>query len=101
MAGLLGSLYTGNTGLHASSIGVSVVGDNIANANTTGFKTSRAHFEDLISEFIVGATGSNQLGRGVNLQRIEKLFAQGSFQNTGIPTDLGISGDGFFILNGT
>ncbi|MEZ4432988.1 MAG: flagellar hook protein FlgE [bacterium] len=101
MAGLLGSLYTGNTGLHASSIGVSVVGDNIANANTTGFKTSRAHFEDLISEFIVGTTGSNQIGRGVTLQRIEKLFAQGSFQNTGVPTDLAISGDGFFVLNGT
>lgn len=101
MAGLLGSLYTGNTGLHASSIGVSVVGDNIANANTTGFKTSRAHFEDLVSEFIVGTTGTNQVGRGVTLQRIEKLFAQGSFQNTGVPTDLAISGDGFFVLNGT
>lgn len=101
MAGLLGSLYTGNTGLHASSTGISVVGDNIANANTTGFKVSRAHFEDLISEFVVGTTGTNQIGRGVTLQRIEKMFTQGSFQNTGVPTDLAISGDGFFVLNGT
>ncbi|MCA9558631.1 MAG: flagellar hook protein FlgE [Myxococcales bacterium] len=100
MAGLLGSLYTGNTGLHAASIGVGVVGDNIANSNTTGFKGARAHFEDLISEFITGGSGTNQVGRGVTLERIEKLFTQGSFQNTGVPTDLAISGDGFFVVRG-
>lgn len=101
MPGLLGSLFIGQGGLNTSGIGVSVVGDNIANSNTTGFKTARAHFEDLLSEFIVGAAGANQLGRGVTLQRIEKMFSQGSFQNTGIPTDLAISGNGFFVLNGS
>ena len=101
MAGLLGSLFIGQGGLNTSGIGVSVVGDNIANSNTTGFKTGRAHFEDLLSEFIVGAAGANQLGRGVTLQRIEKTFSQGSFQRTGVPTDLAISGNGMFILNGT
>ena len=100
MPGLLGSLFIGQGGLNTSGIGVSIVGDNIANSNTTGFKTARAHFEDLLSEFVVGAAGANQLGRGVTLQRIEKMFSQGSFQNTGIPTDLAISGDGFFVLNG-
>jgi len=101
MPGLLGSLFIGQGGLNTSGIGVSVVGDNIANSNTTGFKTARAHFEDLLSEFIVGAAGANQLGRGVSLSRIEKSFTQGSFQTTGVPTDLAISGKGFFILNGS
>jgi len=101
MPGLLGSLFIGQGGLNTSGIGVSVVGYNIANSNTTGFKTARAHFEDLLSEFVVGAAGANQLGRGVTLQRIEKSFSQGSFQSTGVPTDLGISGNGFFVLNGT
>jgi len=100
MPGLLGSLFIGQGGLNTSGIGVSVVGDNIANSNTTGFKAGRAHFEDLLSEFIVGAAGANQLGRGVTLQRIEKMFSQGSFQSTGVPTDLAISGNGFFALNG-
>jgi flagellar hook protein FlgE len=101
MPGLLGSLLVGHGGLNTSGIGISVIGDNIANSNTTGFKTARAHFEDLLSEFIVGAAGANQLGRGVTLQRIEKSFSQGSFQSTGVPTDLAISGNGFFVLNGT
>jgi flagellar hook protein FlgE len=101
MPGLLGSLFIGQGGLNTSGIGVSVVGDNIANSTTTAFKVGRAHFEDLLSEFIVGAAGANQLGRGVTLQRIEKMFTQGSFQTTGIPTDLAISGSGFFMLNGT
>jgi flagellar hook protein FlgE len=94
-------LFVGQGGLNTSGIGISVIGDNIANSNTTGFKTARAHFEDLLSEFIVGAAGANQLGRGVTLQRIEKSFSQGSFQSTGVPTDLAISGNGFFVLNGT
>ena len=101
MPGLLGSLFVGQGGLNTSGMGISVVGDNIANSNTTGFKTGRAHFEDLLSEFVVGAAGANQLGRGVTLQRIEKMFAQGSFQSTGVPTDLAISGNGFFVMSGT
>ena len=101
MPGLLGSLFVGQGGLNTSGMGISVVGDNIANSNTVGYKTGRAHFEDLLSEFVVGAAGANQLGRGVTLQRIEKMFAQGSFQSTGVPTDLAVSGNGFFVLSGT
>jgi flagellar hook protein FlgE len=67
MPGLLGSLFVGQGGLNTSGIGISVIGDNIANSNTTGFKTARAHFEDLLSEFIVGVAGANQLGCGVML----------------------------------
>jgi flagellar hook protein FlgE len=101
MAGLMGSLYTGNTGLAASSIGVATVGDNLANTNTTGFKKARAHFADLVNEYMVGVSGPNQIGRGVRLERIERLFTAGSFANTGVPTDMAISGDGFFVLRGT
>ena len=100
MGNLLASLYTGNTGLHTASIGVSVVGDNIANSNTVGFKASRAHFQDLLSQSIIGASGQNQVGKGSMLERIEKLFTQGVPQPTGVPTDLAINGDGFFILSG-
>jgi len=98
MAGLLGSMFTGNTGLQAASKGVSVVGDNIANTNTVGFKASRIHFQEMLQEFIVGSSGVNQVGRGVQMSRIEKLFTQGALQFTGVPTDLAIDGDGFFTV---
>jgi len=101
MGNLLASLYTANTGLAAAGTAVGVIGNNLANVNTTGFKASRAHFQDLISQFIVGTTGSNQVGKGVTLERIEALFTQGSMQHTGVPTDLAIGGDGFFIVKGT
>ena len=98
MAGLLGSMFTGNSGLQAASKGVSVVGDNIANTNTVGFKSGRIHFQEMLQEFIVGASGINQVGRGVQMARIEKLFTQGALQFTGVPTDMAIDGDGFFVV---
>lgn len=101
MGNLLASLYTANTGLGAAGAAVGVIGNNLANVNTTGFKASRCHFQDLISQFIVGTTGSNQVGKGVSLERIEQMFTQGSLQQTGVPTDMAISGDGFFIVKGT
>lgn len=102
MGNLLASLYTGNTGLDANSIGVGVVGNNIANSNTVGYKASRAHFGDLMNQFVVGsAGGTSQLGLGVGLERIERMFTQGALQSTGVPTDLAISGDGFFVTRGT
>ena len=99
MAGLLGSMYTGNSGLQAASMGVSVVGDNIANTNTVGFKSGSVHFKEMLQEYIVGGNGTSQIGRGVQMERIEKLFTQGALQFTGVPTDLAIDGDGFFIVN--
>jgi flagellar hook protein FlgE len=98
MAGLFGSMFTGNSGLQAASKGVSVVGDNIANTNTVGFKSGRIHFQEMLQEFIVGASGINQVGRGVQMARIEKLFSQGALQFTGVPTDMAIDGDGFFVV---
>ncbi|MFN3201724.1 MAG: flagellar hook protein FlgE [Bradymonadia bacterium] len=99
MSSLLGSMYTGNSGIQVNGIGVSVVGDNIANTNTTGFKASRAHFQETFSQMMVNTRGSDQLGKGATLQRIEKMFSAGSFKATGVPTDMAINGDGFFITN--
>lgn len=97
MSSLLGSMYTGNSGIQVNGIGVSVVGDNIANSNTTGFKAGRAHFQETFSQMMVNTRGSDQLGKGATLQRIEKIFAAGSFKATGVPTDMAINGDGFFV----
>ncbi len=101
MGNLLASLYTANSGLGAAGTAVGVIGNNLANVNTTGFKASRAHFQDLISQFVVGTTGTNQTGKGVTLARIEALFTQGSINHTGVPTDMAVSGDGFFVVKGT
>jgi flagellar hook protein FlgE len=100
---LLTSLYTGATGLDASSTELEVVGDNIANANTIGFKKSRADFADALSQNLIGATasGGGQIGLGVNVQVIQKIMTQGSLSNTGIATDLAIDGQGLFVVKGS
>ncbi len=84
-----------------------VIGNNISNVNTYGFKTSRVTFQDMLSQTIAGAAkpeenvgGINpkQVGLGMTIASIDKLFTQGSLQTTGNQTDLAISGDGFFIV---
>jgi len=99
----LSSLYTGISGLAAYSQAMSVIGDNIANVNTVGFKASRISFEDIFSQSLVGATGRFQIGRGVQVASIQRIFSQSTFQTTSSATDLAIDGDGFFIVsrNGT
>jgi flagellar hook protein FlgE len=100
---LLTSLYTGATGLDASSTELEVVGDNIANANTIGFKKSRADFADALSQNLIGATpsGGGQVGLGVNVLVVQKIMTQGSLSNTGVATDLAIDGQGFFVVKGS
>ena len=85
---MIRALRTASTGMQAQQRQVETIANNIANVNTTGFKASRAHFEDLISQFIVGTSGTNQVGKGVSLARVESLFTQGAMQNTGVPTDM-------------
>jgi flagellar hook protein FlgE len=99
----LSSLYTGISGLDAYSQAMSVIGNNIANVNTVGFKASRISFEDILSQSLVGATGQFQIGRGVQVGSVQRLFSQSTFQTTSSATDLAIDGDGFFIVsrNGT
>jgi flagellar hook protein FlgE len=96
---LLSALYTGVSGLQTFGDSLQVIGDNIANVNTTAFKSSRAEFSDLLSQTINGASGRSQLGRGVRLERIAASFSQGSFSNTDRLTDLAVNGNGFFIVN--
>ncbi|MES1208529.1 MAG: flagellar hook protein FlgE [Pseudomonadota bacterium] len=100
---LLTSLYTGQTGLDASSEELSVIGDNIANANTVGFKGSRADFSDALAQNLIGDTpsGGGQVGLGAHMEVVQKILTEGSISNTGNPTDLAIQGQGFFVVKGS
>ncbi|MBF0518342.1 MAG: flagellar hook protein FlgE [Nitrospirae bacterium] len=94
---MITSLWTAVSGMNSNSTSLGVVGDNIANMNTTGFKSSRAEFGDILSQAIIG-TGSGQVGKGSYITNINALFTQGSFITTNNPTDLAIDGNGFFIV---
>jgi len=96
---LSGSLYSGVSGLKANASAMGVIGNNIANANTIGFKSSRAVFGDLLSSQISGSGGASQVGRGVGLSIVDNIFSQGTFENTETNTDLAIEGSGFFIVS--
>ncbi|MBK9518757.1 MAG: flagellar hook protein FlgE [Anaeromyxobacter sp.] len=95
---LLTSLSAGTTGLEAASLELSVVGDNIANANTIGFKGGRAAFEDALTQTVIGGTG--EIGLGARLESVQKILTQGALNSTGIATDLALQGNGFFIVSG-
>ena len=99
--GVLSSLYTGVSGLAAQGEALGVIGDNIANANTTGFKSSRAEFQDIISKSLKGILGGNQIGRGTKIGAVNPILTQGNIDATQKETDLAISGDGYFVLRGT
>ncbi len=99
--GVLSSLWTGVSGLQAQGEGLSVVADNIANANTTGFKASRAEFQDIMSRNLKGIDGGNQMGRGVKVGAVNPILAQGNLDHTDRATDLAINGDGYFQVKGT
>lgn len=98
--GLLSSLYSGVSGMTAQGEALGVIGDNIANANTTGFKASRTEFQDIISKSLKGILGGNQVGRGVKIGAVNPILAQGNVDPTEKATDLAISGEGFFVLKG-
>ena len=98
--GILSSMYTGVSGLSGQGEAISIYGDNIANANTNGFKTSRPEFQDVIAKSLKGLLGGNQIGRGVRLSGVTPIYSQGSIIQTESSTDLAITGDGFFMLNG-
>ena len=92
------SLFTGISGLNANMSSLSIIGNNIANVNTIGFKASRATFADILSQSIEGVASPKQIGLGVTMSSIEKIFSQGAFETTSSGLDLAISGSGFFIL---
>ncbi|MCC7389943.1 MAG: flagellar hook-basal body complex protein [Phycisphaerales bacterium] len=101
------ALLTGLTGLNANSRHLEVIGNNIANANTTAFKSSRMLFSTAMQRTIhigsqpgdfTGGTNPYQIGLGVNIGGVQHDFTQGSFQPTGDARDLAIEGDGFFVV---
>ncbi len=95
---MLSSFFSGISGLMANSYGINVVGNNIANVNTIGYKGARATFQDVLYQSVFGTAGTSQIGRGTALSSVDTLFAQGSFESTSEPTDLAIGGKGFFVV---
>jgi flagellar hook protein FlgE len=94
---MIGSLYAGISGLKVNTKAMSVIGDNIANVNTTGFKASRVSFANIFSASL-GST-ENQIGRGVTMSGVNPVWDSGSLENTTNITDLAVNGKGLFIVN--
>lgn len=99
--GILSSLFAGVSGLNANGNLLSVIGNNIANQGTVGFKSSRATFADLVSSSLGGGSGSVQTGIGVALTSIQANFTQGSLVTSGNALDMAVDGNGFFTLTDT
>ncbi len=96
--GISQALYTGVTGLAVNADGMSVIANNIANANAKGFKKDRAEFEDMLSREVNSGSGTTQIGRGARLGNVKTIHTQGSLAVTDNLTDLAIQGNGFFVL---
>jgi flagellar hook protein FlgE len=97
--GLSSALYTAISGLQGSSQAMTVTGNNIANSNTVGFKSSSTVFADLLSANIASSSGNSQVGRGSQVQTVQTCFSQGGFESTESGTDIAIEGSGFFIVS--
>ena len=103
---MIRSLWSAASGMKAQQMNVDTISNNLANVNTTGFKKSRADFEDLLYQTIKPAGAPNsqgsqvptgiQVGHGVRVAATQKMFGQGSLKGTENPLDLAIKGDGFF-----
>ena len=104
---MLRSLFSGISGLRSHQTMLDVTGNNIANVNTTGFKSSQVQFQDTLSQVLsnaggaqdgVGGTNPAQVGLGVRVAGVTTNFTQGASQTTGRSTDMMIQGDGFFVV---
>jgi len=95
---LSSALFAGISGLSTLGNAMQVIGDNISNVNTVGFKNATYQFQDLLSQSMATQAGTSQVGKGVTLSDIYQNFQQGSFETTSNTTDLAIGGDGFFIV---
>jgi len=95
---LSSSLFAGSSGLTTLGDTMQIIGDNIANVNTIGFKSSKATFQDTLSQSLSTMSGAAQVGSGSAIGDVSACFEQGSFETTGNATDLAIGGDGFFVL---
>ena len=104
---MLRSMFSAISGLRANQTALDVTGNNIANSNTVGFKSSQTIFQDTLSQMLTagaapaanqGGTNPIQIGLGVQVGATNTNFAQGAPQTTGKPTDVMIQGDGFFVV---
>ena len=89
------AMFTGVSGLLANAEDINVIGNNLANVNTVGFKSSRMLFSDMLSTSI---GNSSQIGRGTQIQKVDNVFGQGSFESTELVSDLALQGNSFFAL---
>ena len=105
---MMRSLFSGVSGLKSHQTRMDTIGNNIANVNTTGFKSSRTTFADTLSQTMTGAsspsgnlggTNPKQIGLGTGVASIDMIFTDGSVQSTGKNTDLCLSGNGLFVVN--
>lgn len=92
------SFQQGLSGLNAASKQLEVIGNNVSNANTVGFKQARAEFADVFANSITGGGGS-QIGIGTNLATVAQQFTQGNITSTNNSLDIAIKGDGFFVMS--
>jgi len=107
---MLRSLFSGISGLRVNQTMLDVTGNNIANANTAGFKSSETVFSDTLSQMLTaasapsanntrGGTNPTQIGLGVQLAAVNTNFTQGADETTGVGTDMMLNGDGFFVVS--
>jgi flagellar hook protein FlgE len=104
---MMRSLYSGVSGLQNHQTRMDVLGNNISNVNTTGFKRGRAIFQDLLYQQMSGASAPDgdvggvnpkEIGLGMSIGSIDTIMTQGALQTTGVQTDLALQGNGFFVL---
>ena len=105
---MMRSMFSGVSGMRANQMMMDVVGDNIANVNTSGYKASRVVFQDTLSQLLrdgsagsatSGSTNPAQVGLGVHVNAVDAIQTQGAIQNTGRATDLAIQGAGLFVMD--
>ncbi len=105
---MLQAMFNGVSAIEAHQTKIDVIGNNIANVNTTGYKAGRVTFEDQLSQTLqgaskgdgktIGGTNPTQIGLGVKVSSISTIMAQGGLQSTSRPTDMAIQGNGYFML---
>lgn len=106
---MLRSLYSGVSGMRSNQIKMDVIGNNIANVNTTGFKSGRARFQDMLSQTLsyaqaptagnLGGVNAQQVGLGVKVGAIDTIMTSGGLQSTNRDLDFAIEGTGFFMVS--
>ncbi|MDC0358836.1 flagellar hook-basal body complex protein [Oligoflexia bacterium] len=95
MPSIINGLFAGRAGIASHGTAIAVIGDNISNSSTIGFKSSRAEFEDLIAG---GQTSGKTIGSGSAISAVSTIFEQGTMEFTSRALDLAIDGNGFFVV---